>query len=212
MKCKFDWAAIEAHRSAGNTLAECCERFGFRIDAWYKAVRRGAITVPPAPHRGQRLRYDWEAVRRYYDEGHSYRECRIRFGFASDSWTRAVRRGDVVPRPRAMPLQRILEEGRCTKTIKGRLFAAGIFKNQCDDCGLTEWRGKPLSIQLDHINGDCNDNRLENLRMLCPNCHSQTVTWGTRNLRRKRMTIDDLPGSFNGRTAASEVAYRGSSP
>lgn len=52
---------------------------------------------------------------------------------------------------------------------------------KCAICGCTEWQGKTLSLELDHINGINNDNRLENLRFLCPNCHSQTSTYGSRN-------------------------------
>lgn len=52
---------------------------------------------------------------------------------------------------------------------------------KCAICGCTEWNGKTLSLELDHINGINNDNRLENLRFLCPNCHSQTSTYGSRN-------------------------------
>lgn len=52
---------------------------------------------------------------------------------------------------------------------------------KCAICGITEWNGKTLSLELDHINGINNDNRLENLRFLCPNCHSQTTTYGSRN-------------------------------
>lgn len=48
---------------------------------------------------------------------------------------------------------------------------------QCDCCGISEWQGKELVLQLDHINGNNHDNRLENLHWLCPNCHSQTDTF-----------------------------------
>ena len=52
---------------------------------------------------------------------------------------------------------------------------------KCAICGCIEWQGKTLSLELDHINGVNNDNRLENIRFLCPNCHSQTSTYGSRN-------------------------------
>lgn len=55
---------------------------------------------------------------------------------------------------------------------------------KCAICGTVEWNGKTLSLELDHINGINNDNRLENLRFLCPNCHSQTTTYGSRNQQR----------------------------
>lgn len=65
--------------------------------------------------------------------------------------------------------------------LKKRLFSEGILRNECYECGLTTWRKKSISLQLDHINGDNSDNRIENLQILCPNCHSQTSTYCGRN-------------------------------
>jgi len=61
--------------------------------------------------------------------------------------------------------------------LKTKLFNAEIKENKCEECGIDEWNGKKLSLHLDHKNGDNMDNRIENLRILCPNCHSQTSTY-----------------------------------
>lgn len=53
--------------------------------------------------------------------------------------------------------------------------------NCCLKCGLNEWQGEKITLELDHVNGDNKDNSRENLRYLCPNCHSQTPTWRGRN-------------------------------
>lgn len=67
---------------------------------------------------------------------------------------------------------------------KRRLIAEDILKNKCYLCNSHPvWQGKPLVLELDHENGINNDNRLENLRLLCPNCHSQTITYCGRNLK-----------------------------
>lgn len=57
-----------------------------------------------------------------------------------------------------------------------------LLPNNCSECGiLPKWNGLPLRLQVDHINGDRFDNRIDNLRILCPNCHSQTHTFGWKN-------------------------------
>jgi hypothetical protein len=64
---------------------------------------------------------------------------------------------------------------------KKRLVDMG-WKNECNVCKLPpEWNGRPLTLQLDHINGDNMDNRIDNLQILCPNCHTQTTTYGNKN-------------------------------
>lgn len=66
--------------------------------------------------------------------------------------------------------------------IKERLIKENLIAYVCAECGLNDnWNGKKLSLQLDHINGIGNDNRLENLRFLCPNCHTQQETYASKN-------------------------------
>ncbi len=73
--------------------------------------------------------------------------------------------------------------------LKKRLVREGVLEDLCKSCGLGPvWNGRPITLQLDHRNGVSNDHRLENLRILCPNCHSQTDTWTGRNIGRDRLT------------------------
>ena len=65
--------------------------------------------------------------------------------------------------------------------LKQRLIREGRMEYKCQKCGIIKWMNEPLSLHLDHINGKNNDHRIENLRFLCPNCHSQTETYAGRN-------------------------------
>lgn len=184
-----DWNAVQAYHDAGHGFVECARRFGFGHTAWIKAIKRGALRVAPRPFNDRRRRYDWSAVQAYFDEGHTYAECISRFGFNPDSWTAAIRRGDLRARTRALPIAVMIRQKMPRGSIKRRLLELGLLRDECSRCGITEWRGKPLAIHLDHINGVKNDNRIENLRMLCPNCHSQTPTFSGRNLRRESVPL-----------------------
>lgn len=81
-----------------------------------------------------------------------------------------------------LALEKILtEDSEYNRTkLKERLIKEGLKEYKCECCGISEWNGKYISLQLHHINGIHNDNRLSNLQLLCPNCHSQTENFGTK--------------------------------
>jgi len=69
-----------------------------------------------------------------------------------------------------------------TIQLKRALLEIGR-REECEICGLVEWNGESLTLDIDHKNGNYWDNREHNLRFLCPNCHRQTKTWGSKNKR-----------------------------
>lgn len=85
-----------------------------------------------------------------------------------------------------IPLREIIYENKHpqyqTYKLKLRLIEEGILKNVCKCCGLeNNWNGKKIELELDHIDGDSKNHNLKNLRLLCPNCHSQTETFRSKN-------------------------------
>ena len=77
-----------------------------------------------------------------------------------------------------------------THHLKERLIKEGKKENKCECCGLSTWLGKPLSMELHHINGNHSDLRLENLQLLCPNCHAQTDNYRGRARSTQKETTD----------------------
>ena len=178
--------AVTQLLAAGLTRAEIARRLRLsKATVSYHARRAGA----PVDARCAR-RYDWAAVQRYYDEGHSVRDCVAAFGFSTQTWHAAVNRGVLVARPAAMPLDELCraQTQRGRFNLKRRLIGAGVKQDRCETCGITEWRDQPLSLCLHHVNGMGQDNRLENLQLLCPNCHSQTENFAGRN-RPRHLTV-----------------------
>jgi hypothetical protein len=94
-------------------------------------------------------------------------------------------------RPRPMPLVLVLVQGsNYSRTkLKDRLYEAGLKTRSCEACGQgEEWRGARMSLILDHVNGVADDNRLENLRIVCPNC---AATLDTHCGRKNRLSTRD---------------------
>jgi DNA-binding CsgD family transcriptional regulator len=163
----------------GLTFAEIARELGIsKPTVSFHARNLGIPVREPAARR-----YDWQAVQRFYDGGHSIRECCREFGFSKQAWYRAVERGVVKPRPRVHPLDNYLVVGRRVNRfhLKTYLFNAGLKENRCELCGITDWLGRPLTMALHHVNGDSRDNSLENLQIVCPNCHAQTENFAGRN-------------------------------
>jgi hypothetical protein len=97
---------------------------------------------------------------------------------------RGWRTGATIPAKPRRPLSELLRSGQVVQThsLKKRLISEGIKQARCDRCFRDMWNGEPIPLELDHINGQRDDNRLENLRVLCPNCHAQTETYRGRNI------------------------------
>ena len=95
--------------------------------------------------------------------------------FLGQGWNKGLKK--IINKPK--PLNEILTEKSyySSDKLKKRLFKENLKEHKCEICGLSEWNGKELSLELHHINGNPTDNRIENLQILCPNCHSQTDTY-----------------------------------
>lgn len=76
-----------------------------------------------------------------------------------------------------------------SNSLKKRLIKTGKKEEKCECCGLTQWNGVSIPLELHHINGKHNDNRIENLLLICPNCHATTENYCGRNKKRKENTV-----------------------
>ena len=97
---------------------------------------------------------------------------------------RKIKRYDDSGVPKKWLSESLCENGSGnSNSLKNRLIAYGVKQYKCEnpECGISDWHGKEIVLQLHHINGNHYDNRLENLVLLCPNCHSQTSNFTSKN-------------------------------
>ncbi|MDP8228083.1 MAG: HNH endonuclease, partial [Candidatus Electryoneaceae bacterium] len=99
---------------------------------------------------------------------------------------RGWKKGDATPVVPARPLEAVLVKGSFYQSykLKRRLVREGIKEERCENCGLSVWQNQQIPLELHHINGDSTDNRLENLVILCPNCHALTENYRAKNTRK----------------------------
>lgn len=154
-------------------------------------------------YKVSRLSWDVEDLKKYVPESCSYAEVLRKLGltarsgnyqtvqkyvkildidvshFTGQAWVGTRDYQPVTP----IPLEEILVEGSTytTHNLRKRLIKEGIFQHKCSSCARTTWKGVPIPLELDHINGTRDDHRLDNLRLLCLNCHGLTDTWRGRN-------------------------------
>jgi len=84
------------------------------------------------------------------------------------------------------------QEGKCKSRPRIRQILAEFKGYKCECCGISEWQSKDIVLQVDHINGDPYNNNPNNLRLICPNCHSQTDTFAGANRGNGRWNKENL--------------------
>jgi transcription elongation factor Elf1 len=122
------------------------------------------------------------------DHGSNYQTLVRRFQYEGIDYSKFSANKGLSGIRRRLTLDKILVENSSysRNSLKQRLIKEGLLDNKCSKCGLEpEWQGQKLVMVIDHINGIHNDNRFQNLRLLCPNCNSQTTTFAGRNVHRK---------------------------
>lgn len=148
------------------------------------------------------INYTDEEIRSIVNESRSMREAIVKTGIPATTFKRkATQLGIYKPNQghkgygikykwNKENLLDVLEKGSQkfqSYGLKNLLLRTGVFENKCMSCGISQWNSRPLQIQLHHKDGNKNNNKLENLMMLCPNCHSQTDTYTSRNLSKNKV-------------------------
>lgn len=96
---------------------------------------------------------------------------------------------------KSLPLDEVLVENRFfnSNQLRKRLIKEGYFECKCSCCGNDKWLGQIIPLELDHINGIKSDNRLENIRIICPNCHALTPNYRGKNIKKEKIAKNVVP-------------------
>lgn len=147
-----------------------------------RKIKQGKVVRKQKPSKSSK-EYNWEEIQTFYDEGNGYVKCKNKFKFSGNTWNAAIREQRIKLRTKKeiFSLNFSRKHELCSHNIKLGLIKYGFKKNECEKCLLTQWNGLTIPIELHHIDGDRTNNKLDNLQILCPNCHAQTSNYGIRN-------------------------------
>lgn len=197
---------FKAAVTSSNTVADLCRRLG-RPESKWNSVKRRAQQYD-CSHFKKRCTPSDDDFRSAVQQSWSIESLRVRLGYvlSGTCYARLKKRmarlglnqhdfGPTPPRARtgSRPLSRdevfrLREKTPRRKKQSGATLCAALLRTgreyRCAECGLgPKWNGKSLKLQVDHKSGDPYDDRIENLRFLCPNCHTQTPTFCGRNIK-----------------------------
>lgn len=142
----------------------------------------------------RKTKYDWDEVQSYYDNTKdcSWRDLIKKFGMTLETLRRARLRGALVTknisreeRIETFPWNELYMSEKRERVLRQQ-------EHRCKLCGIgEEWNGKPLKLELDHIDGDSTNNKKSNLRFICPNCHQQTPTYKGKHRKTGKTMYSD---------------------
>jgi len=201
----IDWRAVQEYYDSGKSWRQCTKDLGISLRTFHDAVKSGKVVVRARQvegYPGSRLgRTDilqrCSDIERWIAEekpkAFMCRELACRPG-TLECYLEIM--GIVYlgnPGSRHKKAEEYLNSDQQIKAhdLKRKLIQDGLKKHCCEVCGLDTWQGQPIPIALHHINGNCHDNRLENLMILCPNCHAQTPNFCGKK-RALREAIDGV--------------------
>lgn len=161
--------------------------------------------------KGRYSRADWPEIIAAYNAGASYEDCCKKFNITLGSMWKAARSGKFIPRPQARPpltavehSEKLMGKSHGRWFMRRKILSENLIPYLCAECGICEWRGRPLTLRLDHIDGDNTNHALSNYRFICPNCDSQSDTYCYRNAKRKR-AIGEMENTLVLETSAEKL-------